>query len=416
MDRQQIDDYVTRSRQIVERSPEMNEETTKVRLVQPFLELLGWDCHSTEVELEYTVPMASGRTRVDYALLVEDSPVVFVEAKAARSALTDENVRQLQSYMRQELAVDWGIVTNGRTVEILTKRAHEHDSGESSLGRLSLGDLRDADDVLQLLTKRSIASGRAGRLANAVGEPDDPARRLVARERSISASVAAAIRTETGPLPVDLDGASREFVRDLTTSVREQTTDGDRATPQTKASGLDEWRTDSDTDRSTTASARGRRDGPHDTSTAGESSYRLRLSDGTLVPDDNDDDRTHVTQRQNMTETVDLLFSEYDLAAAIDYPYTVPDAPGRCTINVVARHPDGTAMKDPHELPDGTVLRTLLGTDGKQARLRSLARRVDLSVEFLGKWCRPSANVLDKHAAGSSRPDRQTVDFRTLSR
>ena len=107
-------EYVERCQQLIESSPQMDEENTKVKLVQPFLELLGWDLYSTEVALEYTVPMASGSTHVDYALLVGDSPVVFVEAKPVRSSLTDQNIQQLRSYMRQELDVDWGILTNGK--------------------------------------------------------------------------------------------------------------------------------------------------------------------------------------------------------------------------------------------------------------------------------------------------------------
>jgi predicted type IV restriction endonuclease len=108
MDGDEVDEYITRCRQLIKASPQMDEENTMVRLVQPFLELLGWDFLSTEVELEYTVPMASGTTRVDYALLVGDSPVVFVEAKPAHSNLNESEVRQLKSYMRQELDVDWG--------------------------------------------------------------------------------------------------------------------------------------------------------------------------------------------------------------------------------------------------------------------------------------------------------------------
>ncbi len=110
----EVEEYVNRSQQLLEASPQMNEQNTKVRLVQPLLELLGWDLYSTEVELEYTVPMASGSTHVDYALLVGDSPVVFVEAKAARSSLNSQHVQQLKSYMRQELNVDWGFLLTGR--------------------------------------------------------------------------------------------------------------------------------------------------------------------------------------------------------------------------------------------------------------------------------------------------------------
>ena len=124
MDRDEISEYVQRCQQLIESSPQMDEENTKVKLVQPFLELLGWDLYSTEVALEYTIPMASGSTHVDYALLVGDSPVVFVEAKPVRSTLTDDEVQQLRSYMRQELDVDWGILTNGKSFEVLTKNRH----------------------------------------------------------------------------------------------------------------------------------------------------------------------------------------------------------------------------------------------------------------------------------------------------
>lgn len=71
----------------------MDEENAKVKLVQPFLEPPGCDLCSTKVALEYTIPMASGSTHVDYALSVGDSLLVFVEAKPVRSTLTDADSR-----------------------------------------------------------------------------------------------------------------------------------------------------------------------------------------------------------------------------------------------------------------------------------------------------------------------------------
>jgi len=94
MNREEIEEYVNRSQHLIESSPQMDEENTKVKLVQPFLELLGWDLYSTEVALEYTIPMASGSTRVDYTLLVGDSAVVFGEAKPVRSTLTENEGTQ----------------------------------------------------------------------------------------------------------------------------------------------------------------------------------------------------------------------------------------------------------------------------------------------------------------------------------
>lgn len=158
MDQDEINEYVDRSQQLIESSPQMDEENTKVKLVQPLLELLGWDLYSNEVALEYTVPMASGSTHVDYALLVGDVPVVFVEAKPASSTLTEREAQQLRSYMRQELDVDWGILTNGKSVEVLTKSNRRNGGEEVSVVQFNLDNLADNPDVLELLSKESIRS------------------------------------------------------------------------------------------------------------------------------------------------------------------------------------------------------------------------------------------------------------------
>jgi hypothetical protein len=222
MDRDEIDEYVHRCQQLIESSPQMDEENTKVKLVQPFLELLGWDLYSTEVALEYTIPMASGNTHVDYALLVGDSPVVFVEAKPVRSALTDDEVRQLRSYMRQELDVDWGILTNGTSFEVLTKN-HQQNSGEEvSVVQFDLDDLAENPDVLELLTKESIRSGKSDEIAEQVAQTNRAIRYLREHEDSVTESVAGAVEREVGPITVDLEEQSREFVQNLVSVLREQ--------------------------------------------------------------------------------------------------------------------------------------------------------------------------------------------------
>jgi len=177
MDRNEIDEYVKRCQQLIDSSPEMDEENTKVKLIQPFLELLGWDLYSTEVSLEYTVPMASGSTHVDYALLVGESPVVFVEAKPVRSTLTDSEVMQLRSYMRQELDTDWGILTNGKSFEVLTK-APQNGGEEVSVVQFDLDDLAANPGVLELLSKASIRSGKSDAVAEQVAQTNRAIRHL----------------------------------------------------------------------------------------------------------------------------------------------------------------------------------------------------------------------------------------------
>lgn len=222
MDRDEIDEYVQRCQQLIESSPQMDEENTKVKLVQPFLELLGWDLYSTEVALEYTIPMASGSTHVDYALLVGDSPVVFVEAKPVRSTLTEDEVQQLRSYMRQELDVDWGILTNGKSFEVLTKNRHQNSGEEVSVVQFDLDDLAENPDVLELLTKESIRSGKSDEVAEQVAQTNRAIRHLQENEDSVTESVTETVENEVGDLTIDLEEQSREFVQNLVSVLREQ--------------------------------------------------------------------------------------------------------------------------------------------------------------------------------------------------
>lgn len=222
MDRHEIDEYVQRCQQLIESSPQMDEENTKVKLIQPFLELLGWDFYSTEVALEYAIPMASGNTHVDYALLVGDSPVVFVEAKPLRSDLTSSNVQQLRSYMRQELDVEWGILTNGKSFEVLNKNPRQNGGEEVSVVQFNLDDLAESPGVLELLTKESIRTGKSDEIAEQVAETNRAIRYLQENEDSVTDSVTEAVRTEVGNLTIDLEDQSREFVQNLVMVLREQ--------------------------------------------------------------------------------------------------------------------------------------------------------------------------------------------------
>jgi predicted type IV restriction endonuclease len=222
MDRDEIDEYIRRCQQLIESSPQMDEENTKVKLVQPFLELLGWDLYSTEVSLEYTIPMASGSTHVDYALLVGDSPVVFVEAKPVRSTLSDNEVRQLRSYMRQELDVDWGILTNGKSFEVLTKNRHQNGGEEVSVVQFDLDDLAETPDVLELLTKESIRSGKSDEVAEQVAQTNRAIRHLQEDEDSVTEAVTEAVKNEVGELTINIEEQSREFVQNLVSVLREQ--------------------------------------------------------------------------------------------------------------------------------------------------------------------------------------------------
>jgi len=369
MDRDEIDEYVQRCQQLIEASPQMDEENTKVKLVQPFLELLGWDLYSTEVALEYTIPMASGSTHVDYALLVGDSPVVFVEAKPVRSTLTDSEVQQLRSYMRQELDVDWGILTNGKSFEVLTKNHRGNGGEEVSVVQFNLDDLADNPSVLELLTKESIRSGKSDEVAEQVAETNRAIRYLQDNEDSITEAVSEAVEDEVGELTLDLEEQSREFTQNLVSVLQEQR----QFVNEEPASDSDKC-----------GQASGSTDSESTDSDGTEEGYVVCFSNGKEIPEA--EDRPQPQQKLTMGAAIDYLIEEYNLTEKVDVPHFPPQARKNCSINTKPVHPNGEDMRLPYELTNGYYLHTSLNVRGKQSRIRDLAEQVGLSVEFLGDW------------------------------
>ena len=375
MNRDEIGEYVQRSQQLIEASPQMDEENTKVKLVQPFLELLGWDLYSTEVSLEYTIPMASGSTHVDYALLVGDSPVVFVEAKPVRSTLTSDEVRQLRSYMRQELDVDWGILTNGKSFEVLTKNHRDNGGEEVSVVQFDLDDLAKNPDVLELLSKESIRSGKSDEVAEQVAETNRAIRYLQQNEDVVTKAVREAIEDEIGELTIDLEQQSREFIQNLVSVLKEQ-----------RQFVSDEPSSESHEDTAKREDHEKKTASPSADDDVPTEGYIIRFSDGHEIPEQKD--RPQTQQKLNMGAAVDYLIEEYNLTEEIEIPHFPPKARKNCSINTEPTHPNGEQMRSPYELVDGHFLHTSLNTRGKKSRTRDLAEKVGVSVEFLGEWQR----------------------------
>jgi len=413
MDRQSVDEYVAQSRQLVEASPRMDEENTKVRLVQPFLELLGWEFPSTEVELEYTVPMASTSTRVDYALLVQGSPAVFVEAKAVHKSLTEEPVEQLRSYMRQELDVRWGLLTNGESFEVFARHPEENGGREVSVVRLDLAELPEHRGMLELLSRRSIRSGRAEDTARKVVRASEAIRTVRDQEDRLVDAATAAIHDEIGELPIGVEQRSRGFVSELVERLQEhrrslsEAPADDRDSDPRRSNADDLVASELDAFQQIGATDGGTRsvDGPgfggdveRETGAASAASdrrgYAVSFSDGTTIP--GDDGPRHLTQRRNMGAAIDYLIDEYDLIGKLELPFAPAGARERCTMSPEPCRPDGTELPQPYELVDGTYLYTLLGTEEKQDRLETLAERVELSVEWLGDWQSAPAPTLEE--------------------
>jgi len=93
---------------------EHNEDATKLVSVQPFIRALGYDTQNLgEVFPEFKADAKiSGGERVDYAILSEDKPIIFIEAKAVNILLNESNWKQLYNYFNAK-EVRLGILTNG---------------------------------------------------------------------------------------------------------------------------------------------------------------------------------------------------------------------------------------------------------------------------------------------------------------
>ncbi|MFM2161741.1 MAG: hypothetical protein RLZZ383_1253 [Pseudomonadota bacterium] len=93
------------------------EEATKQALVLPMLEALGFDIWDPtvvcpEYEADFAVKKAGQKEKVDLAVLVQNTPVIFIEVKPVDASL-DGHHGQLGRYFNGVPTVRLGILTNG---------------------------------------------------------------------------------------------------------------------------------------------------------------------------------------------------------------------------------------------------------------------------------------------------------------
>src|SRR3972149_4843296 len=99
-----------------------NEQNTKASLIVPVLQALGWDTNdSDEVHWEYK-PKPKYNP-VDFALLLQRTPCLLLEAKALRESLADDKlVAQILTYA-SVAGVQWVVLSNGDEYRIFNAAA-----------------------------------------------------------------------------------------------------------------------------------------------------------------------------------------------------------------------------------------------------------------------------------------------------
>lgn len=154
---------------INERMPHIsNEEQTKQSLIIPFINTLGYNTSNPlEVKAEFTSDYGKkAGTRVDYAILKDGKPIIFIEAKPVNTILTNFDA-QLEYYFNNSTNdVKLGIITNGYEYRFFTDLKKPNKMDEKPFLTLSFLTFKDSDiDFLSCLKKDYYDNAKLSELA-----------------------------------------------------------------------------------------------------------------------------------------------------------------------------------------------------------------------------------------------------------
>jgi hypothetical protein len=123
-----------------------NEEATKMALIAPFIQALGYDIFNpVEVKPEFSadLPGIKQGERVDYAILEDGHPKILVEAKPYTTDLKTAEMGQLSRYF-QATNARIGILTNGQSFLFYSDLDKPNLMDERPFAEINLFDLRSA--------------------------------------------------------------------------------------------------------------------------------------------------------------------------------------------------------------------------------------------------------------------------------
>jgi hypothetical protein len=351
--REELSEYAERSAGLIDDSPQMDEENTKRKIIEPLIELLRWNILSSDVELEYSVQMGSGTKKVDYALKREGTPVVFVEAKGCDTPLDQSHENQLKSYMRQ-VGVDWGLLTNGRKFEIFRRDVSSNRPNEISLAEFSIEDVPNNEDPLKALSQEYIDSGESRQIAKKIEAVQNAVASLRENKETLAEDVTGEVTAVAGnAVSQQVEDEAKAFVDDLVETLEEQA------------------------HRTAVVQDPPRGDGSED----GE--YVIRLTrngrDAFRVAED--------VQSEAVGSLVNYLIGEEGLLDEIDIPYIPGTGQGsRALLNDEPTHPNGSEMRGQQRVSGGYYLLTNLSSEDKKRYVSELPEKVDLEIEFSDNW------------------------------
>lgn len=321
MDDERISKYVERSQSLIDSSPQMDEQNTRSRLIDPFIrDVLGWDFYSTAIEMEYSVQMGSTKKKVDYALFDDSSPVVFIEAKGCDTQISESHAGQLRSYMQQEW-VDWGLLTNGKEFSIFKLQKSGTRPSVDCLGRSDLVDLYKNEWIVAALSKESIRSGASTEIYERVERRRNAISVLSRDKESIAEEIREIVVDHAGDVVSQpVESLSKNLVDDLITDLE-----------TSRENGVNDLDGSADSEKIKPQSDR------ESVDQSGTYLVRIKTTAGpTVFADD--------SQTDLMAKVVDYLINEHGLIEAYE---PLPYVPGKkiAMLNDSPKHPTGDEMR-----------------------------------------------------------------------
>ncbi|ELY44464.1 hypothetical protein [Natronorubrum sulfidifaciens] len=390
--------FVSRSAVVVDSTPPATKRDTRLWLIDPFLETLGWTVHADSCVTDTTVD----ETPLEYVCSVGGIPALFVAVEAFDDSLNKSRAVALLEAMAWT-GVDRAIYTNGRDFLLL---AGTTDIEQLACRRAALPDHEPAlthysRDASARRLKRHSREFVARQLA--VDRPT-----LV---ETISAELMAA--TEQGDAyRTEFESATDRFLEQLVASFADTGDDQPagalESDTDTAVSVQFSEREISDDD----SEAADRRPEPPadseppredaDGESTAESATPIGVDDSRANGDATvDDDTEYVVRFFNDRGSIGAIghsSSDQALHSAAAYlfdrglsglsvPWQLDDAADdQAVLNDSPTHPDGTSMIAPQQLSNGLYLETGGTVDERAARVEALAARAGLRAMLTGDW------------------------------
>ena len=221
MNRGFVRDYVEQSDAVLEASPQMDEANTKAAILRDFLDLLDWKIPQN-TQLEYSVEAFGQTYKVDYALILDGTPVAFLEAKGADTTLTADHDEQLSSYMMNK-NVNYGILTNGKQYRFFQRRVDASKVNVQQVGDVTLENLPNRLAVVKAFEKDAIESGESGKILGRINELREARRTLEAEKDDLALKLSNVLADEvSGGISSLAETQAKEMIDRLVANIESE--------------------------------------------------------------------------------------------------------------------------------------------------------------------------------------------------